>query len=253
MRPPTAVALAATIAVLTLATACSSSSKSDAAATSSASSSQPASSSSTATATDLRGKRYCEVLLITTDASGSSSAEVFNSYPLNDCPEDQWKALDAKAIATENNVQLAILNGPRFWLMDGIEKTDRGDRTHKTFGDIEMIREANVNIGSLASAAMPYTPHEVSRETVFTFDAGSTVYELTAPDGGVDVMQTWSQQKDPNLDEADLPGLATRLQLPAGWTYSSRQLDEPLQVVTTTTPAHVLMDDLGNSYSLETG
>ena len=42
----------------------------------------------------MRGKRYCEVLLVR-PAEGKVSAEVYNSYPLNDCPEAKWSQLDA--------------------------------------------------------------------------------------------------------------------------------------------------------------
>ena len=62
----------------------------------------------------LRGDRYCEVLLITVKA-GLAAGEVWNTYPLNDCPQATWNALDAKKLATENNVPIAMLNGPRFW------------------------------------------------------------------------------------------------------------------------------------------
>ena len=65
------------------------------------------------------------------------------------------------------------------------------------------------------------------------------------------VMQTWSQQVDPTLTAAALPGLATRLNLPAGWSYATRTLRAPLVVQTTGKVAHVLQDDLGDSYSLE--
>ena len=91
----------------------------------------------------------------------------------------------------------------------------------------------------------------MSRNTVFVFNAGEQVYELIDPDGRRWVMQTWSQVADPNLSRADLPGLASRLKLPEGWTYQTRVLDETLRVDTTTRPAHVTQDDLTNSYSLE--
>ena len=77
--------------------------------------------------------------------------------------------------------------------------------------------------------------------------------ELVAADGTTYVMQTWSQQVDPTLSEADLARLGDRLQLPEGWTYRTRRLRAPLRVVTTAAPAHVLQDDLMNSYSQETG
>ena len=66
-------------------------------------------------------------------------------------------------------------------------------------------------------------------------------------------MQSWSQQIAPTLAEADLANLGARLHLPAGWTYRTRVPTAPLRVVTKTTDAQVLQDDLGNSYSLETG
>jgi hypothetical protein len=76
------------------------------------------------------------------------------------------------------------------------------------------------------------------------------VYELTSSTGETYVMQTWSQTVDPELTEADLSGLGTRLTLPTGWTFGARTLSSPLQIVTTTASAQVLQDDLKNSYSL---
>lgn len=200
-------------------------------------------------AKQMRGERYCEVLLITMN-NGSATGEVWNSYPLNDCPQATWETLDAKAIATENNVPIARLNGPRYWLMNSVEKAGgTAELPKKDFGGIEMYRQATVEIGSLIEAAKPYLPHSVNRTAAFNYDAGQRVYELTSADGTTYVMQTYSVQNDPTLTEAQLTDLGTRLTLPAGWTYSSRILDEPLKVQTATTAAHVLQDDLGNSYS----
>jgi hypothetical protein len=188
---------------------------------------------------DLRGLRYCEVLLVTIEA-GSATADVYNSYPLNDCPAEQWQQLDATAIAAQEDAVLAILNGPRYWLMNRIEKAASDDQITRSFGGIAMIRRATVEVGDIKAAAIPYTPHAVDRKTVFTFDAGMEVYELTAADGTVYVMQTYSQQNDPTLVETDLAGLGARLVLPAGWTFSSRTLIEPLAVNTLDAPAMVL-------------
>jgi hypothetical protein len=199
--------------------------------------------------TDLSGKRYGEVLLVEVGESGPQ-ATVYNSFPLNDCPAELWSALDAQAIATENGAAAALLNGPRYWLMNDIEKEPQGPQLTKTFGGIEMIQQATVQLSSMNPA--PYTVNEVSRHTVFVFDAGQEVYELIDPDGQRWVMQTWSQVADPNLSRADLPGLASRLDLPEGWTYQPRVLADTLRVDTRTVPAHVLQDNLTNSYSRET-
>jgi len=200
---------------------------------------------------DLRGTRYCEVLLLMPDGKGAQ-ATVFGTQGLNDCPAEQFEALDAAALAAENEVPIAFLNGPRYWAIDDVRKRPGGERVQKTFGSLLMNRLATVKITSPAEAVLPYVANAVSRSAVMTFDAGSEIYELTDAEGKKYVMQSWSQQVDPALSEADLPGLGARLQLPEGWTYASRTLTEPLQVVTLDEPAYVLQDDLRNSYSLET-
>ncbi|HSS25801.1 MAG TPA: hypothetical protein VLL82_15690 [Mycobacterium sp.] len=198
--------------------------------------------------TDLSGKRYGEVLLVTPGEAGPQGT-VYNSFPLNDCPAELWSALDPRAIAAENGAAAALLNGPRYWLMNSIEKQPQGPQVTKTFGGIEMIQQATVLLSSMNPA--PYTVNQVSRNTVFVFNAGEEIYELHDPDGQHWVMQTWSQVADPNLSRADLPGLAGRLNLPEGWSYQPRVLTETLRVDTTTRPARVTQDDLTNSYSLE--
>ncbi|GJO49536.1 hypothetical protein NJB1604_33900 [Mycobacterium marinum] len=197
---------------------------------------------------DLSGKRYGEVLLVEIDESGPQ-ATVYNSFPLNDCPAELWSALDAQALAAENGVAAALLNGPRYWLMNSIEKEPQGLPETKSFGGIEMLKQATVQMSSMSPA--PYTVNRVNRHTVFVFNAGAEIYELIDPGGQRWVMQTWSQVVDPNLARADLPGLAARLDLPEGWSYEPRVLAETLRVDTTDRPAHVTQDDLSNSYSLE--
>ena len=199
--------------------------------------------------TDLTGKRYGEVLLVTPGEAGPQ-ATVYNSFPLNDCPAELWSALDPHAIATENGAATALLNGPRYWLMNAIEKERQGPQITKTFGGIEMIQQATVLLSSMNPA--PFTVNRVSRHTVFVFNAGQEVYELIDPHGRRWIMQTWSQVADPDLKREDLPGLAGRLELPAGWSYQPRLLTSELRVDTRTQAAQVLQDNLTNSYSLET-
>ncbi|MFZ4720545.1 MAG: hypothetical protein ACOYMR_14035 [Ilumatobacteraceae bacterium] len=191
-------------------------------------------------------------MLLLRPIDGTPSAEVYNTYPLNDCPEAAWNALDAAAIATAAGAPVAFLNGPRYWLMDTIEQNNGPAPDPVSFGGIEMIKRATVNLGSIGAGEPPYTPHQVNRKSVFGYNVGSTVYELVAPDGSTYVMQSWSQQVDPTLDEAGLAELGTRLQVPSGWSYRVRVLTEALQVVTTDSDAIVLQDELRNSYSKET-
>jgi hypothetical protein len=197
---------------------------------------------------DVFGKRYGEVLLVRMSESGPE-ATVYNSFPLNDCPAEQWNALDAEAIARENGAVAALLNGPRYWLMSRIGKKAAGPQPTQSFGGIDMIEQATVQLAS--NNPQPYNVNKVDRRAVFTFDAGRPVFELVDPDGQRWVMQTWSQVIDKSLTLDDLAGLASRLDPPQGWRYETRTLTEPLTVDTTNTVAHVLQDELTNSYSLQ--
>ncbi len=198
---------------------------------------------------DVFGKRYGEVLLVHFRGSGPE-AIVFNSFPLNDCPQELWSKLDTEAIARENDAPMVLLNGPRYWLMSHIEKAPGAEQEKTSFGGIEMLRQATVQLSSMNPA--PYTVNRVNRKALFTFDAGRPVFELVDPDGRRWVMQTWSQTVDAALSLEDLPGLASRLNLPAGWAYESRTLTSPLRVDTTTQDAQVTQDDFANSYSMQT-
>jgi hypothetical protein len=197
---------------------------------------------------DVFGKRYGEVLLVTMSDDGPE-ATVYNSYPLNECPAELWNKLDAEAIAKENGAVAALLNGPRYWLMSSIDKVAAEQQETKTFGGIEMIRQATVKLSSMSPS--PYSVNQVDRKTVFHFDAGRPVFELVDAQGQRWVMQTYSQTVQADLSLDDLPELASRLTLPEGWRYETRTLTEPLSVDTTIRDAHVTQDDLANSYSLE--
>jgi hypothetical protein len=199
---------------------------------------------------NLSGKRYGEVLLVTPGEVGPQAA-VYNTFGLNDCPAELWSALDAQAIATENGAATALLDGPRYWLMNEIEKPTQGPRIIKNFGGIDMLLESQTLLSAMNPA--PYTANQVHRHSVSTFDAGEEVYELHDPALRRWLMQTWSQIIDPNLSRSDLPGLGERLDLPEGWTYRSRTLTTQLSIDTTTHAAQVLRDDLTNSYSLLAG
>lgn len=203
------------------------------------------------TLTGMRGKRYCELILIKRSAApGALVAQVWNSYPFGSCPQAQWLALDLNRIAAQTGAIRALRNGPRYWLMSGVEKFASARPVTRRFGAIEMGFAATVKLGDFISSAKPYQQHQVSRNTIFRFAARSRVYELTAADGSLYVMQSWSQQTDLNLRGAGLAHLAARLHLPHGWKYHVRTLTHALQINTTTQPAIVLQDDLGDSYSL---
>ncbi len=70
---------------------------------------------------------------------------------------------------------------------------------------------------------------DVQRDTIFRFPLGSRIHELTAPEGNVFVLFGYEVESmdftSPDFEDADALVDYPR---PAGWTYSTRILDEDL-------------------------
>ena len=198
---------------------------------------------------DHRGTRYGEVLAVYMGDSGLE-AHVYGTQLINDCPQELWEQLNAEAIQAEMEALAIKLNGPRYWMLDGLgSKAEPIEPVMREFGGILMRRIAVVPLGERISAP-PYEVVNVDRRAVFFFDAGKPVYELVDPSGLAYVMQARCVGVDPAMDEAALDGLGDRLALPEGWSYRSRILEDELVVDTSDHLASVIQDEFENSYTL---
>jgi len=197
----------------------------------------------------MRGVRYGEVLAMFLRDTGLE-AEVYGTQMLNDCPQELWETLNAEEIAKDMGAVFTKLNGPRYWVLDGLgSKVAVVDPVFKDFNGIQMRRIATIPIGA-DFAAGPYIARNVNRGAVFFFDAGKTVYELVDPDGRALVMQARCVGVDPNMSEESLATLGERLALPEGWSYRTRILESELVVDTSESLATVVQDEFENTYTL---
>lgn len=82
-------------------------------------------------------------------------------------------------------------------------------------------------------------------------DPGASVgdgrHQLT-PGGKTYVMQAYSHIVDDSLTGDSLPGLGDRLHLPEGWHYRARTPDRDLVLRAVAGRAHILQDELQNTY-----
>lgn len=198
----------------------------------------------------VRNARYGEIVVVT-GGPFRFTGHVYNTLGLNDCPEALWKTLDPKRLKKELKARSVILNGPRYFLMDKISLVNPGNIA--SFEGLQARHLADVKISLLSvlrGRAKPYTENTVVRTTDYVFRKGRPIYELVAPDGTVYVMQSYSLIVDPTLKESELPGLAQKLKLPPGWQYRVRRPESDL-VLKATGVAHVLQDNLQNSYQRE--
>ena len=198
---------------------------------------------------EVRGVRYGEVVVLFLRDNGFE-AEVYGTQMLNDCPQDLWDTLDPDVIATEMGALGVKLNGPRHWMIDGLgQKVAPIDPVLREFNGLTTRRIAVIDLGS-EPGVTPYRDIHVNRGAVFFFDAGAPVYELVNPDGLAYIMQAYCIGVDPALSPESLKTLGERLQMPAGWTYRTRVLEDELVIDTTQTIATVLQDEFENTYTL---
>lgn len=198
---------------------------------------------------DNRNTRYGEIIPIYKKGA-KLYVEVYNTMESNELPQDLWEQLDADVMKEEYGAMAVLLNGPRYWVLNDITgsgKTSEGKVAN--FGGIEMTKraalESNVFSGTVGDKF--YEENVVDRETTYEYWEDNMVYELTSPDGSVYRMQSYSQEFDPSLTIDSLETLGSRLDLPEGWTYSARILEQD-SILKASGEAYIINDELGNSY-----
>jgi len=172
------------------------------------------------TVTGTRNLRYGEFLVVTADG-----IEVYNSTGLSKCPADQWKALDVDKLAKQFGAPKVQLNGPQYWMMDS-QTLSFGETA--SFGDIDARWAATLDPAMLSKEApgtAPYTVFMPKKKQKMVYSKGKLVYELVDPDGNCYVLQGRKEQ----VPMESLATLGEQMkQLPAGWRYRTRILNEDL-------------------------
>lgn len=205
---------------------------------------------------DLQNARYCEIFPVYhDDATGRTISEAFNTFLLNDCPNDLWAELGEKVKDPNYLKQFETdeidLNGPRRWMMNQIKQQPGSVIEHKvaTFIDDPELGLLQATIGAQIDGndfgGTLYTEQVVHRWTQWIYNAGTTVYELTDHvNEKTYIMQSILDEK---VAFEDLPAIADKLELPENWTFESRVLEEEYNLVTCGY-AYVIKDNLLNGY-----
>lgn len=205
---------------------------------------------------DLQNARYCEIFPVYhDDATGRTISEAFNTFLLNDCPDDLWAALGEKVKDPEYLKQFHTdeidLNGPRRWMMNRIKPQPGSSIDHKvaTFIDDPEQGLLQATIGAQIDGNdfgdTLYTEQVVHRWTQWIYNEGTTVYELTDHESD----RTYIMQSilDEKVAFEDLPTISDKVELPKNWIFQSRVLEEEY-VLVTCGYAYVIKDNLLNGY-----
>lgn len=212
---------------------------------------------------NLRGQRYCEVLL-SFEIKKASSAEkannihfvapmkVYNTIGESDCPQNLWQGVNPDQIKKSTGASRVKLNGPRVWIIDGMKSSTLVSPEVVTFNGLKMrqVGVLELPLRDLLKRPQPYSEFTVARNTTWVFMAGKPVFELVDPKGNVFIMQSFSLQKALQ-NEADLSKLGSILQLPKGWQFRTRVLDKDYLLTPVNQKAVVVQDNISNTYQQE--
>lgn len=200
-----------------------------------------------ATARDLRDVRYCELIVAKRKGVGIE-ATVYNTLGLNDCPDELWSALSEEALKARFDALTVVLNGPRHWVLDGI--VGSGATAAGETIDVDGLgftERATLEPGLLELRSRPYEERRIDRATQWLYSAGQPMFVLAGPDGSRYAMQSYAQIRDPTLSYDDLPDLASRLSLPAGWSFAV-YVPGTDQTYPSGGQATVVQDEFDNTY-----
>lgn len=202
----------------------------------------------------LRGQRYCEIFFVKTDKIIPKDISVYNTIGLNECPADAWNKITPEEIKKETGAKMVHLNGPRYWVIDGMKNSTLLNPKPRVLGGIAMreagVLEMDFPILQSLKGAQPYQEHHVHRNTTWVYAAGKPVYELIDPEGKVYVMQSYSIQKI-NQTEESLANLGSKLKLPKGWHFRTYTLKKEKYLTPMDKNAVVIQDNFLNTYQLE--
>lgn len=215
----------------------------------------------TATATmttvdGLRGMEYCEIFLIGGDpATGGLLSNVYNTSKLNgwtadnkvSCPTDIWAKVTVDDLKSQYDVLGAFKNGPRIWVNDVINIPLGGKYTIDGL-DATWYMTVSLPKDFMSKGQPPYAPADAHRASTMVFKAGQPLFILDDPQGIPWVMQAMSQIKDPTLTYDGLKDLASKLQLPAGWSFRVKVIDQDLTIGAVNGLAKITQDELQNTY-----
>lgn len=192
--------------------------------------------------------RYCEILFADLQGKGLHLT-VFNTFGVNNCPQDKWKAINLPQLVKDKEHLTAVANGPRWWVMDRIGG-DIASASEDMGGGLMMRQVATSDLPS-TTPPTSYTELTINRTTTWSYNRDRYLRMLVSSSGRQYVMQAYTTMIDPKLTEAKLNTLATarstKLRLPKGWKYKAFKSNKKLDL---SIPEHatVIQDNLKNTY-----
>jgi len=203
--------------------------------------------------------RYIEIFLAAREpGTGQLVAACFNTMytskgiptSRDTAPQALVKGLDFDKMKQEFAVMGASLNGPKLWLPDWTEIAVGKERNFNGL-QAAWVAQLNMNQGGGVSESTPYKPMTIARAgSAVGWNKGTTVLLLDDAEGNTWVMKGFQQGLDPQYtyDQFVAAGASNFKELPPGWKFRIKTLDEDLIERPESGVATIMPDEFFNMY-----
>ena len=165
------------------------------------------------------------------------------AFECQSCSFEQWLSIEPPPGWERGPAQIAVMDSGNLRSRPSLEQVqaewpgieeedfdDSWDFLEEVPGNEYELIAVNLGIDNFEiSPPNVYVVTRVIRDTDLTFDANRRVHEITNGDGDVFVLFAYGVDPvDPVIPDFQDPEVLGDLTLPAGWTYSTRLLEEEL-------------------------
>jgi hypothetical protein len=206
---------------------------------------------------NLHHVRYIEIFLAAPDATGKLVAACYNTSfnsagipsSKDTAPQALVEALDFAKLGKEFGVLGASLNGPKLWMLDwaeievGVERDFNGIKS-------PWVAQLNMDKDAGVSESTPYKPMTIARKSGLGWNKGTTALLLDDAEGNTWIMKGFQLGIKPphTYEQFVAAGASNYKQLPPGWKFRIKTLEEDLIEVPVTGVATILPDEFFNVY-----
>lgn len=204
--------------------------------------------------------RYCEIFVVggngltdnlLANVYNTSLVPGFDSKVTRDsAPPAFVESLNLEAVKKQFHALGSALNGPKQWMLDWVE-IPLGTARDINGKEIPWCAELHITKSALKTMGkVGYQPTTIARKSAFGYNKGSTVFLIDDSDGNTWVMKGFELGLHPRwtFEEFSKDPASLYKQLPPGWKYRNKVLDQDLIMVPKTGIATIMPDEFFNVY-----
>ena len=203
--------------------------------------------------------RYLEIFVVGGNGiTGNMVANVYNTSLVPDrdaatkdtAPQAWAEALNTDEIKKRFSSLAAAINGPKLWMLDWVD-IPLGAEQEFSGKKIPWCAELHIKKSELEEMGkVGYKPTTIERKSKIGYNKGTTVFLIDDSDGNTWIMKGFELGLKPKWtfeEFATDPGSKFK-QLPAGWKFRTKVLDDDLILVPATGVATIMPDEFFNVY-----